>query len=293
MASESESKHEKFIKSVDFSSGNLAAKWKVFKDQWAIYKVVKKIDAMDTEDEKICNLLMAMGSDAVPIYVQFNYSTTVNERKKTLANTIRFFDEYFEPVKNIIFERSVFNNMTQEQGESIHQFIVKIQTQSANCDYGAMKAELVRDRIVVGVRDNELRKYLIDTPDLTLEVCIQKAKQFVAHQVQVEKMSSSTATSKDSTEGEAANIDTLVQPDKDKKKQTGKNIKKGAQNLSTQCTKCGKNKHFGGKCPAEGTRCNRCKKIGHWGLMCEKSKKKISEIDESEEAMDSLFLGSD
>ena len=88
MASESESKHEKFIKSVDFSSGNLAAKWKVFKDQWAIYKVVKKIDAMDTEDEKICNLLMAMGSDAVPIYVQFNYSTTVNERKKTLANNI-------------------------------------------------------------------------------------------------------------------------------------------------------------------------------------------------------------
>ena len=53
-----------------------------------------------------------------------------------------------------------------------------------------------RDRIVVGVRDIDLQKYmidwLIDTNNLTLELCIHKAKRYVANQLQAEKMGSQT-----------------------------------------------------------------------------------------------------
>ena len=60
--------------------------------------------------------------------------------------------------------------------------------QSENCEYGAMNDDLIRDRIMVGVRDNELRNYLIDVPNLTLLLCIQKAKQYVANQEQAAAM---------------------------------------------------------------------------------------------------------
>ena len=88
----------------------------------------------------------------------------------------------------MIHERLLFNQMVQDSSESIHAFVVRLQTQSENCEYGDMRPELVRDRIVVGVRDSELRKYLIDTENLTLELFIQKAKQFISHQSQAEKI---------------------------------------------------------------------------------------------------------
>jgi hypothetical protein len=284
----SESKQEKFVKTIDLTASNLSAKWKIFKEQFAIYKVVKGIDAMTTEDEKICHMLVVMGSDAVPVYNQFVFDQSVAAKKKTLANVIKFFDEYFEPVKNVIYERLVFNQMVQDSSESIHAFVVRLQTQSENCEYGVMKPELVRDRIVVGVRDSELRKYLIDTENLTLELCIQKAKQFISHQSQAEKMGENKASNKE----ESNNIDTLST---DKRRQWQQ---KNDLELKSQCQKCGKWRHFGGKCPAENSKCNKCKKIGHWAKVCKslrrfQADKKVAEVQEREdEILDSLYLGS-
>ena len=53
-------------------------------------------------------------------------------KKKTLVNCIKMFDTYFEPVENVIFERSDFNKIVQVSGQSVHQFIVKLLVQSEN-----------------------------------------------------------------------------------------------------------------------------------------------------------------
>lgn len=53
-------------------------------------------------------------------------------KKKTLVNRIKIFDTYFEPVENVIFERSDFNKIAQVSGQSVHQFIVKLLVQSEN-----------------------------------------------------------------------------------------------------------------------------------------------------------------
>lgn len=77
----------------------------------------------------------------------------------------------------MIYERVKFNNLKQEASQSIHQFIVTVQTQAVSCCYGEpIVHELVRDHIVVGIRDSNLRDYLIDIDGLDLPKCIQKAK---------------------------------------------------------------------------------------------------------------------
>ena len=96
------SEDKKFVRPLDFSAGNLAAAWKVFKDQFSIYNVVKKLGGM-TVDEQIGHMLMCMGSDAVPIYSQFTFSTTDENRKKKLANVIKMFD------LQIGFKRQLFS----------------------------------------------------------------------------------------------------------------------------------------------------------------------------------------
>ena len=68
--------------------------------------MVKGIDALATEDETICHMLIAMESDAVPVY-------NCSSKQKTQKNVIKLCDEYFEPVKSVIYERLVFYKMVQ------------------------------------------------------------------------------------------------------------------------------------------------------------------------------------
>ena len=64
--------------------------------------------------------------------------------------------------------------------QSIHQFITQLQSEANNCDYGAMREEMIRNRIVVGVGDNKFREYLIDVEYFDLARCIRKTKQYVS-----------------------------------------------------------------------------------------------------------------
>ena len=60
-----------------------------------------------------------------------------------------------------------------------------------NCDYGALQAEVIRDRIVVGIRDKALSKRLQLDADLTLE----KAKKIVRQQEAVQEQQQVLKTS--------------------------------------------------------------------------------------------------
>lgn len=111
------------------------------------------------EEENIASTLLLMGPESVPICEQFQFDENVEIKEKTLNNIP--FGGHFEPVKNAIYERMKFNRIVQ--GDlPIHQltYIINLQTQANVCEYGDMKDELVRDRIVVGVKDKRLREYL-------------------------------------------------------------------------------------------------------------------------------------
>lgn len=70
MAEGTTSSREKLVKRLNFSDGNMAIGWKIFKSQFTIYKVAKKFGDM-SEEEQIANLLVLMGADSIPIYEQF------------------------------------------------------------------------------------------------------------------------------------------------------------------------------------------------------------------------------
>lgn len=289
MAEGGESKSDRFVKRLDFSAANLATKWKTFKSEFDIHKIVKKYSEM-TAEEQIANLLVQMGNGSIPIFRQFVFEAKeVDEGKnKTLNNVIAMFDTYFEPVKNVIFERSLFNKMTQEQNQTIHQFILALQDQATNCEYAAMKDELIRDRIVVGVRDNKLREYLIDTPELTLHKCIQKAKQYVTNHEHSAKIGQTAQNSG------ADNVDYVATPNKqgykDSAHKQGKVSYDKVVKLDKPCKKCGKWSHFSGKCPADKTKCKKCDKTGHWAKMC-LEKRSVSQLEQA--VVDTLYIGSD
>ena len=96
--------------------------------------------------------------------------------------TISPFDTYFAAVrKNVIFVWVKFNQRVLKPGEAINTFIQDLHRLAKDCDYGALKDELIRDRIVVGVADDDLSDDLQTRANLTLADAVQIARQAKAH----------------------------------------------------------------------------------------------------------------
>lgn len=77
---------------------------------------------------------------------------------------------------NIIYERFVFGSAIQEENETNLNFIARLKHLSINCGYESMTDDLVRDRLILGIRDDELRKIFLRNKFLTLQQAVAVCK---------------------------------------------------------------------------------------------------------------------
>ena len=64
---------------------------------------------------------------------------------------------------------------TQQPTQSFDAFLTELRLQAKKCAYGTLTNERIRDRLVVGIRDDKVRSRLLREPDLTLQRCIDVA----------------------------------------------------------------------------------------------------------------------
>ena len=81
-----------------------------------------------------------------------------DEERKSYKKVVEKLDEYFHVRHNVIFERARFNRRDQLEGESGDQYITELYYLAERCSYGQLTSEMIRDRLVVGIRDLALRK---------------------------------------------------------------------------------------------------------------------------------------
>ena len=117
---------------------------------------------------------MIMGDKADDILCLFS----LTEDEKKVYTTVRAkFDSYFEPQRNVIFQRAKFNQRKQHQGNPVDNFITDLCCLADRCEYRELRNEMIRDRIVVGLLDNTLSEKLQLDVRLTLETAVTIAHQ--------------------------------------------------------------------------------------------------------------------
>ena len=94
-----------------------------------------------------------MGEDAEETLASMHIS---DEDRRSYQRVVTKFDEFFKVRKNTIVERAQFNRRCQSDGESVEQFITSFYSLAENCEFGALKDELIRDHIVVDISDTAL-----------------------------------------------------------------------------------------------------------------------------------------
>lgn len=139
--------------------GNVAENWRHFENNFNIYRkaVLKKKDA----DEVAYIFLNLAGQEAIDREKTFVYlpeqkegETVIREaeNKEDPECLIRKFRELCRPQSNVIVERHRFNARDQRNGETMEAYVSELRKLANNCEYGELKDELIRDRIVCGVQ---------------------------------------------------------------------------------------------------------------------------------------------
>lgn len=244
--------------------------WNKWIQRFERFRVASGLGEKDGTTQ-VNTLIYCMGSEADEIFSSFNLT---NDDKKKFKVVKEKFDGYFIPKRNVIFERAKFNKRVQTTEEPVDHFITALYTLSEHCEYGDMKDELIRDRIVVGIKDAKLSEKMQLDPDLTLERSITLAKQSEAVKKQQPIIRGQIE--------EEANLDAVKQRRNKPQQQFRKPLHKPMNGTKQQnkCTRCGRSpNHNRNNCPAKDATCHKCSKKGHFATAC-KSKSAVGEIEQ-------------
>ena len=184
------------------------------------------------------------------------------EEKSDITKVLELWETHCIGKTNIIYERYKFNNRSQEQIESIDMYVTALRALAETCKFGTLKDHLIRDRIVCGVRENAVRRKLLQESGLTLSKCVDICRAAEATSAQLKEMAPSQQSSE---------VDLVAKAEPKKPNLRKENKKSPKDQLVEECKFCGRqHQRNRAKCPAYGQICSSCGKPNHFPVKCGK-----------------------
>ena len=141
-------------KTLIVTTENMANTWKLWKQQFEFYAIAIQMEAKPP-NMQLTVLMSIIGTDALMIYNTFEFA---DDEERNLQSVIKKFDDHFIPKVNVTFERYVFNSLNQKQDETFEEFYTNVINKSKSCEYGTLLNTILRDKIVIGIHNDEVRK---------------------------------------------------------------------------------------------------------------------------------------
>ena len=113
-------------------------------------------------------LLYAMGGESEDIFTSFTFDDGTDQNNYDRVK--EKFDHHFIAKKSVIYERAKFNQRVQGQDKPVENFITDLYRLAEFCEYGSLKDEMIRDRLVVDLRNDKLSEKLQMNSGLTQEL---------------------------------------------------------------------------------------------------------------------------
>ncbi|GBO42922.1 hypothetical protein AVEN_170139-1, partial [Araneus ventricosus] len=146
-----------------------------------------------------------------------------------------------------------------QEGQAIECYVTQLKTLASTCEYEEQENGLIRDRIVLGIRDSGLKERLLRESGLGLEKAIEIVRAAETSREQLRSMKEETAATVNSVKRNRR---------QNQPKQSSKDY---------ECKKCGR-KHKPRECPAYGKVCTKCNKKNHFAVKCFQNSKNIHEM---------------
>ena len=175
--------------------------------------------------------------------------------EKKFKKVLEAFEEFCSPQRNLLYERHGFWQLSQQECESVDAYVTRLKLKVDYCEYdktgwlAEVRAEMLRDKFVFGLRDDALKERLLvrDTTELTLELAMSLAQRSESSEVQVKEKSTASV-----------NCAEIRRPTPQHSTHTSTHI---------PCRQCGR-RHCPKEYPAYGQQCTKCHKLNHFARVC-------------------------
>ncbi|KAK9721590.1 hypothetical protein QE152_g20805 [Popillia japonica] len=200
---------------LDVEKGNIGENYEHFVKSFQDYVIATGMDKWPPSEEemKIRILFTLIGDKAMFKYDRFKLS---DDEKTTVNNVISAIRSRLLSKRNVIYERAMFNSCNQETDEKFddyyrklekliennscnqetdekfNDYYRKLEKLFENCEFKDFKSDLLRDRIVLGIKSKELRKRLMVKADLTLRETLDLCRIDELTNQQMQELSTET-----------------------------------------------------------------------------------------------------
>ena len=187
-----------------------------------------------------------------------------NPSTKSYAELNTLMKEHLYPARNPIAERFKFNTRDRLPNESIAEYLAVLRRLSEHCEYGTTLNQMLRDRLVCGVKYEKIQQRLLSEKALTLEKALQ-----IAYSMESAVEYSKTIVQQQSTNSEPTPVNKLYGNQLPNKN----SITGNTNNNNRECYRCGSNKHKADTCSFKEAECFYCHRKGHTLQMCRQKKR--------------------
>ena len=226
------------------------------------YRLLVGLDEHPAAEQRAA--LLALMDDDWARVIRFALPLSSND---TVDDIITKMQEHLRRQRNVIIDRRDFNTRTQQPGETFDEFLCALKETASFCDFCAScMDDRLRDRLVVGVRDDSARRRMLESPELTLQSAADICRA-------CENANASTSAIQGAVTSSLARMSRYQQ---NKRSQRSDDQRSGQDRTdrsrptaSGKCTRCGMAAHRDGQtCPAVGRTCHRCHGRDHFSAVC-------------------------
>ena len=152
---------------LDIHDSNAAEKWEEFEQAWKNYSIAMKLH--QEPSVQVATLLSVVGAEVQLVFAVFTDWASDTDQNK-IQPVLQKFAAYCQPLKNVRFERYKFYSRMQESGESYDHYQTALRQLVERCEFESITPnQILRDKLVFGIRDSKVRERLLHEKNLSLE----------------------------------------------------------------------------------------------------------------------------
>ncbi|KAF8791648.1 uncharacterized protein K02A2.6-like [Argiope bruennichi] len=247
--------------------------WSSYVERLESYFVVNGIE----DKIKVPAILSLMGATTYKLLK--NLATPNIPSELTYQDIVKLLSEHLNPKPLEMTERFRFYKRKQFEGESIANYCAELQKLSIHCNFGNNLSTMLRDKLVMGLKNENIQKKLLAEDKLTYE----KAKSIAFAMESAQRDVCEIQNQMVSIKKLHSSQDKTIKKDfsKFKKSEPTKKFDK-----SRKCYRCDSTQHLAHKCKHKNTQCRNCLKNGHLAKVCRsKRNETVKQIESCSETV--------
>ncbi|XP_026006850.1 synaptotagmin-14 isoform X3 [Astatotilapia calliptera] len=130
-------------------------------------------NGIDDAEKQRAILISVVG--AATYSLMRNLLSPAKPKDKTFQELVLLMKNHFDPKPSEIVQRYKFDSRSRKPNETVMEYVAELRRLAQDCNYGNTLQQMLRDRIVCGIKEDRIQRRLLSEIDLTFDKALSIA----------------------------------------------------------------------------------------------------------------------